>query len=82
MSLGKGSGIKFYKQDLSDPIISSLMLILMSGLVKYHIRKPYSPTKSLVSPTILVMVRCRVRVCGSGLGFWNLVGETRDLVGE
>ena len=26
------------------------------------IRKPYSPTKSLVPPTILVRVRCRVRV--------------------
>ena len=44
----------------------------------------YSPTKSLVPPTILVRVRCRVRVHGSGLGlrFWNLVGGTRDLVGE
>ena len=47
-------------------------------------RKPYSPTKSLVPPTILVRVRCRVRVRGSGLGlgFWNLVGGTRDLVRE
>ena len=47
-------------------------------------RKPYSPTKSLVPPTILVRFRCRVRVRGSGLGpgFGNLVGGTRDLVGE
>ena len=40
------------------------------------IMKPYSPTESLVPPTILVRVR------GSGLGFWNLVGGTRDLVGR
>ena len=24
------------------------------------------------------MVRCRVRVCGSGLGFWNLVGSGKN----
>ena len=41
-------------------------------------RKLYSPTKSLVPPTILVRVRLGVRVRGSGLGFWNLVGGTRD----
>ena len=46
-----------------------------SGL---RIRKPYSPTKFLVPPTILV----RVGVHGLGLGFWNLVGGTRDLAGE
>ena len=50
-------------------------------------RKSYSPTKFLVPPTILGRVRSRVRVRvrgseGRGLGFWNLVGEIRDLVGE
>ena len=44
------------------------------------IRKPYSPSKSLVPPTMLVRIRCKVRVCGSGLGlgFWNLVGSGRN----
>ena len=47
-----------------------------------RIRKPYSLTEFFVPPTTLVRVRCEVRVHGSGLGFWNLAGGIRDLVGE
>ena len=41
-----------------------------------------SPTKFLVPPTTLVRVRCRVRVHGSGLGFWNLAGRNKRFRGR
>ena len=41
------------------PMVSIFGIFLVLKLI---IKKPYSPTKSLVPPTILVRVRCRVRV--------------------